>query len=115
MGYDPGNGIVYDCSESITASGSCESGVTTIQITHTFTSTPSGYEQECCSKQYGSCSNGVYVETIACSQPPSLKMPGFSWINVVAVLLLLSIYYALNYALRRKKRRKGRIEEIREK
>ena len=99
--YDTGEGQTYACSESITASGSCEEGVGSITVTHTFTSDPPEYANECCNKQYGSCSNGQYTETIACPQPPSLKMPGWNWLNAIAVLLLLGIYYG--YILRKKK------------
>jgi parallel beta-helix repeat protein len=99
----PGGGEI-NCGESISIVGSCERDKEII-VNHTFTSQPPGNESDCCRAVSGSCSDGWYSETIACPQPPSLKMPGWSLINVICVLILIFVYYV--YVLNKQKSKRG--------
>ena len=92
-------GSVESCTETIVVSCPEAGGQGT--ITHTFSS------ETCCSSKYDGCSENKYVESITCPQPISFAMPGWSGINIVAVVLLLAAYYvAYVYVTKRQKTKK---------
>ncbi|MEM4318724.1 MAG: NosD domain-containing protein [Candidatus Pacearchaeota archaeon] len=93
---DPTKGAQYTCSYSTKTEGDCsEAGTEAIKVTYKFSSNPpNNYENDCC-RDYGfeNCQNGEATITIQCAQLPSRQMPGFTWINVLGILVLLAGYY----------------------
>jgi|GEM_PF-6059980 len=98
---NPQTGNVEQCSESIAVSCPEKGGQGT--VTHTFNS------QTCCAATGRSCStDNTYAETISCPQPISFALPGWSWLNVVLVVMLLAVYYAIASLKSRKVKKAGK-------
>ncbi|MEM2933267.1 MAG: NosD domain-containing protein, partial [Candidatus Pacearchaeota archaeon] len=92
---DPTRGAQYTCGYSTKIEGDCnEAGTEAIKVTYKFSSNPPNNYENCC-HDYGfeNCQNGEATITIPCAQLPSRQMPGFTWINVLAILVLLAGYY----------------------